>query len=311
MSKRFTDTEIWEQDWVFNLPSKYKLFFLCIKDKCDVAGIWRPNISYISSLLKEDLNLKEFLSLVNTEKERVRVLDNGRLWIINFFTFQCSCTLSLTTPLHKSAMKSFVANNIHPKEIPLLNIGNLINMELDAIKDLLLIKSSKEVIETINNISNTDKPSNISNTIKKEPQTEQNRPVSAAILNNDWILKFYEKDYKYYKSIWNGQSTSEENLSIWKDFVKLIIDNKYDQLFECHFPNPHDFYTLVSKEKFTKDKWNDILKSILGTGIDPKMNLYFRIPQYLISYNKKQAIDKKVVDENPSKNFKIILKNKN
>ena len=45
MAKRFTDTEIWEQDWFIDLPNKYKLLWNYIKDKCDNVGIWRPIVT--------------------------------------------------------------------------------------------------------------------------------------------------------------------------------------------------------------------------------------------------------------------------
>jgi hypothetical protein len=44
MSKRFTDTEKWNDPWFRKLPSEYKLLWLFILDMCDVAGVWKADV---------------------------------------------------------------------------------------------------------------------------------------------------------------------------------------------------------------------------------------------------------------------------
>jgi hypothetical protein len=103
-----------------------------------------------------------------------------------------------------------------------------------------------------------------------------------------WFLKFYHSPYEKYRNTFNGQSTTEEYFNQWKSFIDFIYENKYDEVFECKFVTPHDFEKLSSKEDFTKDKWDGVLKSLLSTGIKPEHNLFFRIPQFL-GYNKKNT----------------------
>lgn len=63
----------------------------------------------------------------------------------------------------------------------------------------------------------------------------------------------------------------------WKKFVDFIIEKKFDPLFNCHFITPQDFQQL----DFPESKWEATLKEILGSGVEPKHNLFFRIPQFL------------------------------
>jgi len=101
-----------------------------------------------------------------------------------------------------------------------------------------------------------------------------------------WFLKFYKAGYEDYKKVFNGQSTTEPYFNQWKEFIDFIYTEKLEEIFDCKFINPQDFAVLVTKEKFTKEKWNETLRGILGTGIKPEHNLFFRIPQFM-GYGKK------------------------
>lgn len=107
-----------------------------------------------------------------------------------------------------------------------------------------------------------------------------------------WFLKFYHSTYENYQNIFNGQSTSIEMFDIWKSFIDLIYEKKYEEVFECKFVSPHDFAKLYLKDKFTKDKWEKTLESLLATGIKPEHNLYFRIPQFMNYLNKDNGANK-------------------
>ena len=146
MSKRFTDTEIWEQDWYIDLPNKYKLLWNYIKDKCDNVGIWRPNKSVLQKIITEPLSLDDFLSFLNIEKERIRVLPTGRWWVKDFFIFQYGNKFSPTSPVHKGALKILVQNGIHINEIFNDGIGNLQVIDFQQLKEIAYSKD----INTLN-----------------------------------------------------------------------------------------------------------------------------------------------------------------
>lgn len=111
MPKRFTDTEIWKEDWFIVLPPNYKLFWRYICDICDCAGIWRPNIIIANNLYRFDIDLKKALELFNNGKERVVVLENDRWFLKGFISFQYGNALSESCSVHKGVLKSLKFNN--------------------------------------------------------------------------------------------------------------------------------------------------------------------------------------------------------
>ena len=100
MAKRFTETDIWKaQRWFKKLRPDYKLAFMYIKDQCNHAGIWNVACTdLMEDLGIETFDLKDFIKACNTEfdkisgakvfKERLRLMDNGYLWITGFIQYQ-------------------------------------------------------------------------------------------------------------------------------------------------------------------------------------------------------------------------------
>lgn len=111
-----------------------------------------------------------------------------------------------------------------------------------------------------------------------------------------WFLKYYHSTYEIYKSAFNGQSTNNEMFLVWKSFIDFIYENKFEEIFECKFINPHDFAKLVESKKFTKDRWANVIQSILSTGIKPEHNLFFRIPKFMEFEKSTNGTDKQPVN---------------
>ena len=115
MAKRFTDTEIWHEDWFISIPKEYCLFWFFLKDACDHAGIWRPNIQSFNKLFECSLDASKALEILNAEKERIVVLKNGRWLLKNFIKFQYGVDqeqLSVNSPVHKGIIKSLLFNDV-------------------------------------------------------------------------------------------------------------------------------------------------------------------------------------------------------
>lgn len=86
MSKRFTDTEKWEDPWFRNLLKEYQFFWIYLLDRCDNAGVWKVDFEAAEFYLKQKCEEKEIL---NVFKDRVIAFDNGQRWFIpKFITFQ-------------------------------------------------------------------------------------------------------------------------------------------------------------------------------------------------------------------------------
>jgi hypothetical protein len=158
MAKRLTDTEIWEQDWYIDLPGKYKLTWNFIKDKCDDCGVWRPNKSLLQRIIGEPVNLEEFLTFINIDgKERIRVLQNGRWFLVEYFFFQYGDKFNPKSPVHRGALKRLLQNNLHPKELSYLHIGDLVNIDIQQLKEIGYQKGSDSILKAYGYGSNRDK----------------------------------------------------------------------------------------------------------------------------------------------------------
>lgn len=84
MSKRFTDTEIWDKAWFMALKPVHKCLMKFLHDKCDNAGIWSPNWVLASTCIGEEVTIKDLDSLGS----QVEVMPTGKVFIPSFIEFQ-------------------------------------------------------------------------------------------------------------------------------------------------------------------------------------------------------------------------------
>ena len=93
MSKRFTDTALWEEAWFLELSSKYKLFWVFIKDRCDGAGVWPINERNLKHYIGEKIDIQDALIELNMDDSGQIVCYNRRA---NFRGY-CTETVTETT----------------------------------------------------------------------------------------------------------------------------------------------------------------------------------------------------------------------
>jgi hypothetical protein len=110
--KRFTDIKIWEDDWFFELSAEYKLFWFYLKDNCDHAGLWRPGKRAFAAVSDTDVDLDKALEYFNMDKERVVVVDNGRWFLVDFFSFQYGSRLNIKNKVHESVFREYIKNKV-------------------------------------------------------------------------------------------------------------------------------------------------------------------------------------------------------
>ncbi len=84
MSKRFTDTQMWEKEWFMALSPKIKCLWNYLKDRCDQSGVWEPNWQLASIYIGEPVT-KNDLKLLGCH---IEVLENGKIYIPDFINFQ-------------------------------------------------------------------------------------------------------------------------------------------------------------------------------------------------------------------------------
>ena len=97
MSKRFTDTEIWDKEWFMKLSEKEKLAYLMIKDKCDCVGVWSPNRILAKTYIGGEIDWNTFIEKYNKNFEQ---LSTGKWFVVDFCHFQYG-ELTETCPPHK------------------------------------------------------------------------------------------------------------------------------------------------------------------------------------------------------------------
>lgn len=107
MPKRFTATEIWEEDWFLDLPKDYKLFWFFIKDKCDHAGMFKVNVKVFNAIHEAQVDSEIAFELFNKGKKRLRKI-NGSVWLIeDFFQFQYGHSMNLNNRVHQSVEERY------------------------------------------------------------------------------------------------------------------------------------------------------------------------------------------------------------
>lgn len=123
MAKRFTDNEIWQDDWFIDLDKEYMLFWFFLKDNCNHSGIWKPKVKVFEMSIESKIDLDVALKLFNEEKERVIILNNGRWFLVQFIPFQYGRLLNLANRVHKSIHSDLKLNEVNLGSIrPLIEV---------------------------------------------------------------------------------------------------------------------------------------------------------------------------------------------
>jgi len=176
MAKRFTDTQKWSEDWYLDLPITYKVFWIYICDNCNHAGIYKPNKRVFELLIGQKIDLDKFLEFINSDKQRIIKLVNGRWYLTGFIDFQYGSKLNSNNRVHKSILK-------------LLNDNDL-NWEGSELKE-----------EDVKRINNSAKPNAIDEVIAYFELKGSNK-------------KEAEKFYYFYES--NGWKVGKNKMKEWR-----------------------------------------------------------------------------------------------
>lgn len=130
--KRLHDVEIWSQDWFLEMPTEYKMLWMWVKDKCDHAGIWKPNCKIFERTNELRVDLNKALDTFNSEKERIVLTQKGNWWLKDFFVFQYGTTFNISNKVHNSIYSIYNQENIS-----LGSIRGLIEVKLGSFSGLI------------------------------------------------------------------------------------------------------------------------------------------------------------------------------
>jgi hypothetical protein len=85
LSKRFTDSNKWDDPWYRKLPNIMKLAWQFILDKCDNIGVWKKDFEILNFYLQQEITENDFIKYFNG---RIYIIDNEKIWITKFIDFQ-------------------------------------------------------------------------------------------------------------------------------------------------------------------------------------------------------------------------------
>lgn len=91
MSKRFTDTEKWNDPWHRSLPPHLKCFWDYLTAKCNTAGVWKVDLEQAEFFIGEKINPEEALRVFGKRVERI---SNDYWFVAGFIEFQYDNFLS-------------------------------------------------------------------------------------------------------------------------------------------------------------------------------------------------------------------------
>ncbi len=247
MPKRFTDTEIWTEDWFLKMEPAYMFLWKWICDDCDHAGIWKPNVVKFSRLTGFQINLVDALLMFNDFKERVLVLENGRWFITGFIPFQYGNKLNDSNRVHASIIALLYNNGVKLSSIrpQLEDTQGVKDKDKDKVKDKDLKAFNKEEI-----------PADL-----KANETEI----------REWLQYKREKGQRYkptgLKSLWNKIRAIPKDKR--KESIDQSIGNNWAGLFEA-------------KGEFNGNKNSKWTDEIIGA---PKEGVKY--PRQIIRHNRK------------------------
>ena len=130
MAKRFISTAIWDEDWFLDMPPEYKLFWFYILSNCDFGGLFKVNLRSFCGLNGFNIDPDTALQYFNKNKQRIKVLDNQQVWLIeDFFSFQYGTTFNPENRVHASIEKLYLKY-----DLKMTSIRGLIDLK-DRVKD--------------------------------------------------------------------------------------------------------------------------------------------------------------------------------
>ncbi len=112
MAKRFTSTEIWNEDWFLELPIEYKLFWFYMLSTCDQAGFFKINLKRFCELNKCQIDSETAIELFNKGKKRIRKVNGSMLLVEEFFKFQYGHKFNTTNKMHLGIEKIYNGHGV-------------------------------------------------------------------------------------------------------------------------------------------------------------------------------------------------------
>ena len=106
MSKRFTDTDKWKDDWYISLSNDDKIVWQWLLDNCSHAGLCKKSMGLLNMMCHVNYTEEQMI-----EKMKDRVIPHDNYWFIpKFIKFQYTTLYSLK-PVIISVVKELFSTN--------------------------------------------------------------------------------------------------------------------------------------------------------------------------------------------------------
>jgi len=226
MAKRFSETKIWEDEWYQSLPTKWKIVWKYLCDKCDEAGIWKPNFKLADFQINEKIKWDEATRWLNNGK--IRVVITEKAWVLkDFVPFQYGEAVYTSQHGFHKKIRSMLSR------YPIDTLCNRVQEEEEVKEEVYkgIVKGGFDFNILWGKYPNKDGKKAAERHFQSEVKTEQDwKDINTALdnyLQSDVVKKGFIK---------NG-STWFNN---WRDWIVPPKKEKNDEL-------PKQFRHLVSK----------------------------------------------------------------
>jgi hypothetical protein len=219
MSKRFTDTEKWKDDWFLSLSNDYRIVWQWLLDNCNHAGICKPSINLLNMMCNTKITDEVLFEVFND-----RLFNFNSFWFIpKFLKFQYG-SLNSKKPAVISVIKELKKHNLIHLIMELLdndyetiteslpNDYNIIkdkdkDKDKDKVKDVLVLNGKKYL--------NTDfkiLPEQYIISSIQQIKLQKQQTITADVINQMWDVfklqnltgdKFYNNENEVYKHFGN------------------------------------------------------------------------------------------------------------
>lgn len=246
MAKRYCDTQIWEEDWFILMPPMYKLLWSWITNKCDHAGVWKPNLqSFIK--FNGEVDLEKAIEYFNDEdKVRLIKLKNGKYFLPGFFVFQYGEKINLNNKVHKSIYQLYKSNEVNLKSVRGLK------EVIDGLKD----KDKEKDIDNIKEGAEKNILPEESEKLMCDLKITDCKPESKSFPVIESGIKLYAG---FKKAFPNNRDLPLKTVRDWIPPVRMLIEKKgytYDQIGEVmNWAIQDKFWrtTILDTEKLEKN----------------------------------------------------------
>lgn len=147
MSKRFIDSDLFDDEWFCDLSKDAKLAWIYLITKCDHAGIFDKSYK----LAEFQLSIKSFANALVELGERIVDIGDNKIFIPKFITFQYSNGLNEKVSTHSSVIRQLKKYKLDYKTFEMSGVRDSVP---DNVKNYALLRDGKKCVYCGKEINN-------------------------------------------------------------------------------------------------------------------------------------------------------------